>query len=132
MAGHALSAHFDYFFHRLNPSATFERQAASEHVTIVGLLEDRVGPAAAAAPRCFLQGSYRQQTAIYTINDVDIVALCRLWYPGSGSGGESWNRDRIFATIAAPLLADRRYRDKVRYTDVSGFRRGLVGQVVLW
>ncbi len=119
LAVHALSAHFNYFFHRLNPSPTFERQATSEHASIVGLLEDRGGLTAALAPQCFLQGSYRQQTAIHTINDVDIVALCRLWHPSSGSGGELWNRDRIFATIAAPLLADWRYRDKVRYTPTS-------------
>lgn len=68
------------------------------------------------SPRCFLQGSYRNETATYTINDVDIVVLCELWYPGTGSvGGESWSRDRIFDVVAAPLLSDWRYRDKVRY-----------------
>lgn len=75
---------------------------------------DPGGPARALSPKCFLQGSYRQQTAIYTINDVDLVVLCALWQPGSGNGG-SWDRDEIFTTIAAPLRRDYRYRDKIRY-----------------
>lgn len=80
------------------------------------MIEDRNGPAAELWPLTLLQGSYRQQTAIYTINDVDIVALCNLRYPGSpGGSGRSYGRDEIFRIIAAPLLADGRYRDKVRY-----------------
>ena len=82
MAYFALSENFGAFFNRLNPSSTFEKRAASEHATITGLIEDRKGLAASLSPRCFLQGSYKQNTAIYTINDVDIVALCALWQPG--------------------------------------------------
>jgi len=116
MAAHALTEHFGSFFGRLNPTTTFEAIAASQYGTIKGLIEDRQGLAAPLEPICFLQGSYKQSTAIYTINDVDIVALCRLWQPGSGDGGgRNWSRDDIFGTIAAPLLADGRYRDKVRY-----------------
>ncbi len=119
MAVHALSGHFDYFFRRLNPSPSFERQAASEHASIIRLIENPSGPTGVLSPRCFLQGSYRQQTAIYTINDVDIIALCQLWQPGPEGGSRSWSRDEIFATIAAPLRSDGRYRDKVRYNDTS-------------
>jgi hypothetical protein len=81
------------------------------------LIEDRSGPAAELWPTTFLQGSYRQQTAIYAINDVDIVSLCNLNYPGSpgGFGQRSYGRDEIFRIIAAPLLADGRYCDKVRF-----------------
>lgn len=80
------------------------------------MIEDRNGPAAELQPITFLQGSYRQQTAIYAISDVDIVALCNLSYPGSpGGGGRSYWKDDIFRIIAAPLLADGRYRDKVRF-----------------
>src|SRR5438128_1289052 len=83
-----------------------ELTASSEHNTIRGLIEARDGPAAELAPVTFLQGSYRQQTAIYEINDVDIVALCKLWYPGNGiGGGRNYGRDEIFRIIAAPLLA---------------------------
>jgi hypothetical protein len=117
MAIHSLSANFRSFFGRLNPGSSFEATASSQYNTIKGLIEDRRGPAAVLSPTCFLQGSYRQQTATYSINDVDIVALCELWYPAaSGFGsGPVYYRDDIFRIIAAPLLADLRYRDKVRY-----------------
>lgn len=116
MAKFYLSQHFAYFFSRLNPSPSFEQIASRQYTTIKELIEDRSGLAAALAPRCFLQGSYRQQTAIYTINDVDLVALCELWQPGSpGTGGEHYGRDEIFNIVAAPLLNDGRYRAKVRY-----------------
>ncbi len=114
MANHALSDNFAYFFKRLNPSPSFEQKASSEHKTITGLIENSQGLANQLSPRCFLQGSYKQETAIYTINDVDIVVLCNLCYPGSGQG-KNWNRDEIFETIAAPLRNDGRYKDKVRY-----------------
>lgn len=115
MAVFALNDNFNYFFGRLNPGPSFELQAAREYASVKGLLENRLGPAAVLAPLCFLQGSYRQETAIYTINDVDLVVLCRLWYPGSGRGS-GWSRDQIFDTIASPLRADTRYREKVHYT----------------
>ncbi len=119
MAHHALSRHFQAFFRKLNPSPTFVQQASREHQTIAGLIEDRAGPAAVLAPQCFLQGSYRQDTAIYTINDIDMVVLCQLWQPGIPGGGPSWNRDAIFRTIASQLRADGRYRDKVNYGPTS-------------
>jgi hypothetical protein len=114
MAIHTLPDHFASLFRKLNPSLSFEVKASSQYNSIKGLLEDRNGAAAILGPSCFLQGSYRQQTAIHSINDVDIVALCQLWYPGSGSG-QGFGRDRIFQTLAAPLIGDRRYAPKVRY-----------------
>lgn len=103
-----LSDHFRGFFHCLNPSPTFVQKASSQYNTIKGLIENRSGPTAVLAPLCFLQGSYDQSTAIYTINDVDIVVLCSsLWQPGAGGGsGPSWDRNAIFSTIAAPLFAE--------------------------
>jgi hypothetical protein len=116
VAVHSLSKYFQSFFGRLNPSPAFEKTAASQHNTIRDLIEDRRGLAAELAPITFLQGSYKQQTSIYNINDVDIVALCNLWYPGTPGGfGKSYGRDEIFRIIAAPLFADGRYRDKVRF-----------------
>src|ERR1700688_968866 len=104
MPVHQLSAHFTSLFRRLNPGTSFEETASSQYNTIKGLIEDRTGGAAALSPTCFLQGSYKQQTAIYTINDVDIVVLCNLWQPGSPGGfGKSYGRDEIFRIIAAPL-----------------------------
>jgi hypothetical protein len=116
MAVHSLSKHFQSFFGCLNPGSSFEQTASSQHNTIRGLIEDRNGPAAELSPMTFLQGSYRQQTALYTINDVDIVVLCNLSYPGNPGGfGRSYGRDEIFRVIAAPLLADTRYGSKVKF-----------------
>ena len=119
---HALNKHFDYLFSLLNPSATFIQRAASEHQSIIRLIQDASGLAAQFSPTCFLQGSYQRKTAIYTINDVDIVALCHL-YPSFGltvwSKEQRWRRDELFENIAAPLRADPRYRDKVRYSPSS-------------
>jgi hypothetical protein len=114
----ALSQHFSSFFRKLNPSPTFTSIAASQYNTIKGVIESRVRDP--LSPRCFLQGSYDQSTAIYTINDVDIIVLCQLWQPGGGgSGGVNWDRNAIFAAIAAPLFADGRYSSKVRYIPTS-------------
>jgi hypothetical protein len=116
MATHALSRHFDTFFGGLNPGSAFEQTASSQHSGIRQLIEDRNGAAAELAPVTFLQGSYRQQTAIYNINDVDIIVLSNLTYPGvPGSFTKTYDRDEIFRIIAAPLLADRRYQSKVNY-----------------
>lgn len=116
-----LSNHFRRFFGALNPGMSFTQTASSQYNTIKRLIEDRGGAASVLSPRCFLQGSYDQSTAIYTINDVDIVALCELWQPGSGApgAGPSWDRNAIFNTIAAPLFNDGRYRHKVRYSSTS-------------
>ncbi len=120
MAVHSLSDHFARFFASLNPSATFEQRASSEHQAITALIENRSGPAGPLEPHCFLQGSYRQDTAIYTINDVDIVALCKAWYPGTpGFGVVEWPRDAIFNAVASAILADSRYAGRVHYGPTS-------------
>lgn len=120
MPFHALGKHFDSFFGRLNPGSSFEQRAASEHQSIIRLIEDASGLAARFSPTCYLQGSYRQQTAIYTINDIDIIARCSL--PALAIAlwsDQRWKRDELFETIAAPLQADPRYRDKIRYESAS-------------
>ncbi len=121
VAYHQHTKRFAYLFKRLNPAQSFENQASSQYNTIKGLIEDARGGAAPLAPYCFLQGSYQRNTAIYSINDVDIVALCtNLSFPAPlGIGVSYWDRNQIFATIAAPLLADGRYQSKVRYSPTS-------------
>lgn len=117
MVTHPLSDHFGSFFGRLNPSLSFGQQASSEHQSIIRLIEDASGLASSLAPRCFLQGSYKQLTAIHTINDVDIVVLCcvrrpfKLWLQEA----QRWRRDELFETVAAPLRADPHYQGKIRY-----------------
>ena len=120
MAVHALWDNFAAFFGRLNPSPTFVSQAVSQHTTITSLIGSPSSSASVLSPQCFLQGSYKQETAIYAINDVDIVVLSALWQPGEGSStGRTWSRDEIFDTIAAPLRADWRYAGKVHYKATS-------------
>jgi hypothetical protein len=110
---HDLSANFVSFFSKLNPSQRFRDQAARQYATVKKVLEDHC----VLEPICFLQGSYREHTAIHTINDVDIVVLCKLWQPGARStaGGPGWDRDSVFAAVAAPLLERTRYAGKVHY-----------------
>ena len=95
----------------------FRDTGLESYTTVKALIEDPNGAARELSPQCFLQGSYRQATAIHTINDIDIVVLCELWQPPSGGAGvgRSWSRDDILNTVAAPLFADARYRAKVRY-----------------
>lgn len=120
MATHALTDQFNRFFARLNPSGSFEQTAAGEYAAIKGLIEKPSGAAGAIAPHCFLQGSYRQETAVYAINDIDIVALCQLWFPPTpGYGAVPWTRDQIFDTVAAAISADLAYAGKVRYGPTS-------------
>lgn len=115
MAYNELTGQFRSFLKNINPSPSYEKTASSEHTSIIGLLEDLSGPAADLAPVCFLQGSYKQDTAIHTINDIDIVALCgNLINPGN-STGRTWTRDEIFGTLASAINADGRYRGKIRY-----------------
>jgi len=122
MAYFALTDNFRAFFGNINPSQTKVTAAAREHGRIKELLEDSNGPAGVISPECFLQGSYKQDTAIHDINDVDIVALCTLWQPSSGSsspGTKSYGRDEIFRLIAAAVGVDSRYRGKITYTSNS-------------
>jgi hypothetical protein len=119
MSIHSLSDNFRSLFWNLNPSDVKVSAAASEHSRITALIENPSSPASELSARCFLQGSYKQATAIHDINDVDIVALCELWQPGSGSaslGTKSYGRDAIFSLIAAAVSVDPRYRGKIRYT----------------
>src|SRR5258708_18222150 len=108
-----LSDNFRRFFKNVNVGVTTEQTAAREYAAVKALLEDPNGRASALSPQCFLQGSYRQETAIHDLNDVDVVALCKLWQPGSGSGGGGWTPDQIFSPLLSPFFADHPYRSKV-------------------
>ncbi|HUT75505.1 MAG TPA: hypothetical protein VM221_11820 [Armatimonadota bacterium] len=115
-AVHKLTDNFDAFFRRLNPSPTYVRRALSAQSTIRSLIEDVDGPAGDLRVRCFIQGSYRRHTAIHTINDVDIVALCSVSYKTTANRE---TRDQIFVMVADSIAADSRYTDKIRYDEQS-------------
>lgn len=121
MAQYYLSENFNYFFSRINPSNTFIQTASRQYQNIVDTIQDRNAPAAVISPQCFLQGSYRQRTAIHSINDIDVIVLCQLWYPPNPAttGGDSWNRNRIFNIIADSLRRNDNYSEKLRYNDSS-------------
>src|SRR5579862_7353658 len=105
MASHALTDNFKSFFTSINPDPSKVAVVAAEHARVTALIEADSGPASVLSPKCFLQGSYKQQTAIHDINDVDVVALCSLWQPASSAPGSGtrWSRDDIFAAIAAAI-----------------------------
>ncbi len=121
---HSLTEHFNVFFTRLNPSSSFVQKASRIHNAIRDLIEDAYGPAAVIAPKTLLQGSYKQDTATYNINDIDIVALCQLWFPAASGGygngsSKSYSRDEIFEIIASALRRNSDYASKLRYNKDS-------------
>lgn len=115
MAVHALSAQFQSFFSSLNPSSSSEQRASSQYGSLKTLLEQS-RELTGLDPTCYLQGSYRWQTATHDINDVDIVLLLQgLSYPPSpnASPGSGWPRDRIFNAVEATICSDGRYAPKL-------------------
>lgn len=113
---HQLTKNFEAFFKRLNPSPSYVTVAASAHASIAALMESRKGPAGDLQINCFLQGSYRRNTAIYTINDVDIVALCSLAHKSSANRE---TRDQIFKMIGDSIQIKQSYKAKVCYEEHS-------------
>ncbi len=109
---HNLTNNFAAFFKRINPSQSYERTAASAHSQITALIEDKDGPAADLRIQCFLQGSYKRDTAIHTINDVDVVALCRLSHTSAANQN---TRDQIFKIVAEAIAKNKTYQDKLQY-----------------
>jgi hypothetical protein len=112
-----LSKNFTAFFKRLNPSPTYTKNAAASHGKIVDLLEDKNGPVGKLRIKCFLQGSYKRETAIHTINDVDIVALCTA--PNYSEKANRNTRDQIFNMIVESIARNKVYKDKVYYRNKS-------------
>lgn len=111
-AQHKLTENFAWFFKRLNPSITYQSIAASAHSQIASLIENKEGPAGDLRIRCFLQGSYKRDTAIHTIDDVDVVALCSLSYAPQANRN---TRDQVFEKIGDAIAVNETYASKVRY-----------------
>jgi Second Messenger Oligonucleotide or Dinucleotide Synthetase domain len=111
-AHHKLTENFAWFLKRVNPSPTYQRIAASEHSQIAALIENKEGPAGDLRIRCFLQGSYKRDTAIHTINDVDVVALCSLSYAPQANRN---TRDQVFERIGDAIAVNKTYANKVRH-----------------
>ncbi|NGX51876.1 MAG: hypothetical protein KR126chlam5_00165 [Candidatus Anoxychlamydiales bacterium] len=111
MAKHQLSEHFNALFYKINPKDTYEKKASNAYQTIKYIISNFHGPLKALNPDCFIQGSYKQQTAIHSINDLDIIVLCKK----NLAGNQRKNRDELFQMVADPFLSDYRYKDKVCY-----------------
>ncbi len=111
-----LTLNFNYFLKRLNPSPTYVKIASSAHSSIRSLIEDKNGSAGDLRIRSFIQGSYGRDTAIHSINDIDIVALCSLSYKQSANQN---TRNQIFETIASSIATNSRYEGKIYYEDHS-------------
>ena len=125
MPFHNLTDRFNALFGALNPSPSFTATAQSEHSTVAALLTRTDLPCwRYLRPYIFLQGSYKQQTAIYTINDVDIVLLCNLgksslYQQGIDANNRYWTRDQIFSVVAETLAASHHYKGKIKYNSKS-------------
>jgi hypothetical protein len=114
----SLSENFNAFFKCINPRPTYEQRASKIYSNISSIIENPSGLARALSPKCFLQGSYKQDTAIYTINDLDIMVYCyALSFHSTTSECSRWIRDNIFDTVAAPLK--RHYSIRIKYSQSS-------------
>jgi hypothetical protein len=116
-SNHKLSKNFLAFFKRLYPSPTYIKNAARAYTQIVDLIEDREGPAGKLGIKCFLQGSYKRDTAIHTINDVDIVGLCSVPYYSNKANRNT--RNQIFDMIVDSIAGNQTYKEKVFYRNRS-------------
>lgn len=90
------------------PSASTVERAVSIHQNVRALLGD-------LDYSTFLQGSYKNDTALWDMNDVDIVAVSRGLVSSHFNGttptnGVSW--EEIFGRIERKLQADARYQGK--------------------
>lgn len=95
------------------PATTTVGQAVSLHQNVRSLLGD-------TDYATFLQGSYKNDTALWDMNDVDIVAVTRGIYSGHFAGaiatsGIPW--DEVFSRIERMLHGDSRYRGKWQRED---------------
>ncbi len=111
-----LSSNFAAFFSKINPSKTYKNIAASAHSNITSLIEKSDGPAKDYKIKCFLQGSYKRNTAIHTINDVDIIAACDLSYKESANQN---TRNQIFKVISDSIGEAETYREKIKFNNES-------------
>jgi hypothetical protein len=90
------------------PADTTVKQAISIHENVRAVLGD-------SDYATFLQGSYKNDTALWDMNDVDIVAVSRglrsTVFSGQ-PGGEPVAWPEIFARIERKLQTDQRYQGK--------------------
>lgn len=90
------------------PSATTVEQAVRTHEAIRSLLGE-------TDYATLLQGSYKNDTALWDMNDVDIVVAARSMFSsvhGGSTGGASITWDEIFGRIERTLDGDARYRGR--------------------
>lgn len=106
-----MTSYFEEFLRRINPSESKITQAQSEHTALRRRIEqddDLQG----WYPDTFLQGSYRKRTALYYIDDVDVIVLfkgIKLSCDGSGT----ISSDSIYQAIYNSLLNMSIYNGKL-------------------
>ncbi len=98
----------------------YARAPSASTVSSVSTFQEAIRDALGTEYETFLQGSYKNDTSVRDLNDVDIVALRKYTvstvfseerYPTS----VSWND--IFAEVRARLEAAQRFRGKISYGD---------------
>ncbi|MDP9472586.1 MAG: nucleotidyltransferase [Chloroflexota bacterium] len=108
----------------LIPSTAVARYTAAPSPTTVSAaksLQENIRSVLGADYETFLQGSYKNDTGIPDLNDVDIVAIRKqtrsaVFTPGIGSTNPiSW--ERIFAEVQGRLEASHHYRGKTEIGD---------------
>src|SRR5580698_654517 len=111
-----LTEYFNRFFAALNPGQGQIILAAMEHEGVRALIEDPKSPSAGLRPTSFLQGSYKQRTAIDKINDIDVVVLCETYSVDKiDAGHASLVRFNIFRLIYNTLALNQTYRNHLAF-----------------
>ncbi len=99
---------------------TLTSSPSPSKITQVATLQNYIQELLGDTHHTFLQGSYKNSTAISDINDVDVVAVRKATYssvhsPRRFSGSISW--DSIFSEIEQKLRNQRRYQWSIERGD---------------
>jgi hypothetical protein len=111
-----LEQHMKKFLSNVNPSQTYVDRAISEHKTLRGYIEES-DILSEYRPRTFLQGSYRKNTAIEMIKDVDVVCLFTrgYYYPAPGEiVNNPFTPEKVYTLQYSALSSMPMYKDRLR------------------
>lgn len=111
-----LEQHMKKFLSNINPSQTYVDRAISEHKTLRGHIEES-DILSEYRPTTFLQGSYRKNTAIEMIKDVDVVCLFTGEYYYFAPGeivNNPFTPEKVYTLLYSALSSMPMYKDKLR------------------